>query len=172
MEIIPKPKKREFPLEVIFLYLSIFIFVATVIFSFNLWSKERAKKREISQIEEKISSLKTPEVKKAEEEVLKYQEKILDFSKIIEDHLLLSKIFPYLEQKTHKKIYFSKMDLDSEKSTIFLSGQSPDFYVLAQQLEILKSDPSLKVQLKEANLGKEGKVDFKIEITFDKSILK
>jgi hypothetical protein len=64
------------------------------------------------------------------------------------------------------------MDLDFENSTILLSGQSPNFSLLAQQLEILKEDPSLKAQLKEINLGKEGKIDFTIEITFDKNILK
>jgi len=172
MEIIPKPKRKIPSPETLFLYFSILIFICTVFASFYLFYQEKAKKREISQIEEKVLALKTPEIKKAEEEVSKYQEKISYFSDLIKEHLFYSKIFPYLEQKTLKKIYFSRMDLDFENSTILLSGQSPNFSLLAQQLEILKEDPSLKAQLKEINLGKEGKIDFTIEITFDRNILK
>ena len=172
MEIIPKPKRKLPSLETIFLYFSILIFILLIFLSFYLWLKEQSKKREISQIEEKILSLKTPQIKKAEEEILKYQQKISHFSELIKNHLYYSKLFPYLEQRTHKKIRFSKMDLDFENSTLLLSGESPNFSVLAQQLEILKQDPFLKTQLKEVNLGKEGNVDFKIEIKFDKKILK
>jgi hypothetical protein len=171
MEIIPKPKRKIPSLETIFLYFSILVFIFSIFASFYFWFEEKSKRKEISQIEEKISILKTPEIKKKEEEVLKYQKKISDFSNLIKEHLFYSKIFPYLEQKTHKQIYFSSMDLDFENSTISLSGQSPSFSILAQQLEVFKEGP-FKAQLKEITLGKEGKVDFKIEITFDKSILK
>jgi len=172
MEIIPKPKRKILSLETIFLYFSILIFGLSIFFSFYLRHLETSKRHEISQIEEKISALRTPEIRRVEEEVLKYQRKISDFSNLIKDYLLYSKLFPYLESKTHKDIYFSRMDLDSGRSTISLSGQSPNFIVLGEQLEIFKADPFLKPQLKEIGLGKEGKVDFKIEIVFDKSILK
>jgi short subunit fatty acids transporter len=172
MEIIPKPKRKLPSPETFFLYFSILIFICTVFVSVYFFYQEKLKKKEISQIEGKILALKTPEIQKAEEEVLRYQNKISDFSNLIKNYLFYSKIFSYLEQKTHKQIYFSKMDLDFENSTISLFGQSPNFSVLAQQLEIFKEDPFLKPQLKEVNLGKEGKVDFQIEITFNKSILK
>ena len=172
MEIIPKPKRKLPSPEIIFLYFSILIFICAIFTSFYFWFEEKSKRNEISQLEEKILALKTPEIKKEEEEVLKYQEKISHFSELIKDHLSYSKIFPYLEQKTHKQIYFSKMDLDLESSTLLLSGESPNFSVLAQQLEIFKNDPFLKSQLKELGLEKEGKVNFKIEINFDKTILK
>jgi short subunit fatty acids transporter len=172
MEIIPKPKRKIPSLETIFLYFSILIFVCSLIVSFYFSLKEKSKKREISQIEEKILAVKTPEIKEKEEEVLKYQRKILNFSNLTKDYLFYSKIFPYLEQRIHKQIYFSRMDLDFENSTLSLFGHSPNFAVLAQQIEIFRSDPFLTAQLKEIMLGKEGKVDFKIEVKFDKSILK
>jgi len=172
MEIIPKPKRKLPSLETIFLYFSILIFIFSISFSFHLWLKAQSKKREISQIEEKILALKTPQIKKSEKAILKYQQKISHFSELIKDRLYYSKLFPYLEQRTHKKIYFSKMDLDFENSTLLLSGESPNFSVLAQQLEVLKKDQFLKAQLKKLNLGKEGNVDFEIEINFDKKILK
>jgi hypothetical protein len=77
-----------------------------------------------------------------------------------------------LEKNTHKKVYFKSAEIDFENSKIFLSGQSPDFSSLAQQLEILRKGPFSKVDLKEVSLGKEGKAEFKIEINFEKSILK
>ena len=172
MEIIPKPKRKLPSLEKIFLSFSILIFLFSVLLSFYFWKLENLKKKELSQIEEKISALKTPEIEAAEKEVLKFQQKILDFSKLVKDYFLYSKIFSILESKTLKNIYFSKMDCDFENSTLSLSGQSPNFYILGQQLEVLKNEPSFRIQLKETSLNKEGKVDFKIEIVFDKSILK
>jgi len=171
MEIIPKPKK-VLSLEIILLYFSISIFICLSALSLYFLNLENSRKKEIAKIEEKILSLKTPEFKKKEEELLKYQQKISDFSELLKYYLHCSKIFPILEQKTLKEIYFSKMDFDPQKSTILLYGHSPNFYILGQQLEILKEDPSFKVQLKEIHLGKEGKVDFQIEISFNKGAIK
>jgi short subunit fatty acids transporter len=172
MEIIPKPK-RKFPSpETIFLYFTVLIFIVSILFSLYFWFQENSKKRELSQIKEKISSLQTPEIKKMEEELQKYQDKISHFSNLIKDYLFYSKIFPYLEQKIHKKVYLSQMELDFENSKILISGSSPNFYILSQQIEILKSDPSLRPKFQAANLGKEGEVEFKIEIEFNKNILK
>jgi len=172
MEIIPKPKGKIPPLEKIFLYFSIFVFLCTVFSFFYLKHLENSKRKEISQLEEKISQLKTPQIQNAEKEILKYQKKISYFSELIKDYLFYSKIFPYLEERIHKKIYFSEIDFDFENSKILLLGESPDFYTLGEQMEIFKNTPSFQPQLKEFKLGKEGKVDFKIEIVFQKDILK
>jgi cell division protein FtsL len=172
MEIIPRPKRKILHFETILFYFSTIIFILVITASLYFWFQERLKKREISQIENKISALKTPEIKKSEDEVLKYKQKISDFSKLIEGHLFYSKIFPFLEQRTHKQIYFSKMDLDFENGIISLSGEAPNFPILSQQLEILKSDKSLISKLKDINLGRDGKVSFLIQISFSKNILK
>jgi hypothetical protein len=172
MEIIPKPKPKAIPLEIIFATVSFLILISVVFVSIYFFFDEKKKKREISQIEEKISALRTPQIKEIEEKVLKYQRKISFFSDLVKNHLHPSKIFPYLEQKTNKNVYFSSFDFDLENSKIILAGETPDFPSLFQQLEIFKEDPHLKTELKEMFLSKEGKVGFKLEISFDKEILK
>ena len=172
MEIIPKPKARISLPETIFLYFSASVFIFLVIITFLFWGIERAKTKEKLKIEEQISSLKASEKTEQEKEVLKYQKKIGDFSRLIKEFFFPSKIFPYLEKTTHKKVFLTNLDLDFEKSIISLSGEVPDFPTLAQQLEIWQKDPSLKAELKGISLTPEGKVEFKAEITFDKSILK
>jgi preprotein translocase subunit SecF len=172
MEIIPKPK-RELPhLEKIFFYLSILILLCSILFSFYFLIQEKVKEKKKTQIENRISALETKEIKEMREEVLRQQEKISQFSKLIKDYYFYSKIFPYLEKKIHQKVSFSKMELDFENSLISISGNSFSFSTLSQQLWVLNQDPGLKAELKEINLGKDGKVNFKIDITFDKKILK
>jgi hypothetical protein len=172
MEIIPKPKRKLPSPEILFLYFSISIFLILALFFFRLWSLEKSKTKELSQIEEKISTLKSSPKSLEEEVVLKYYRKIPAFSNLIKDFFFPSRIFSYLEKNTHKRVYFKSAEIDFENSKIFLSGQSPDFSSLAQQLEILRKGPFSKVDLKEVSLGKEGKAEFKIEINFEKDILK
>jgi cell division protein FtsL len=172
MEIIPKQKRKLPSLENIFLYISFLIFILMVFFFLFLFFQETLMKGKVSQLQEKLLSLKTPENEKTEKELLKYQDKISQFSKILDNHFFFSKIFPYLEERIHKQIYFNSMDLDFENSTIFISGQSPSFAILFQQMEVFQNDQFLKPELKELNLAEEGKVNFKIEIHFDKNILK
>jgi hypothetical protein len=172
MEIIPKPKRRYIPFEKVILYFSLFILFFYIFYYFYLFFKEEGLKRKISQIEEDIRNLRTPEVIKMENTILSYQEKISNFSNLIKDFLFYSKFFPQLEEKTHKKIYFTNLSVNFEKSVISLSGESPSFYVLGQQIEIFKNNRNFTPELKSAGLGKEGKIDFSLEVIFDKNILK
>jgi hypothetical protein len=172
VQIIPKVEKKPLNLQIIFLIFSI----AVLFFSFFLFIyfkiSEKGTNEEIAILNEKISSLKTPEIDSLEKEVLKYQDKISNFSKILGGHLFSSKFFPALEENTLKKISFSRINLDFKNSKCILSGKAPDFYTLQQQLDIFKGVKSFQTNLSRIFLGKEGTVEFEFEIIFDKSIVK
>jgi hypothetical protein len=172
MEIIPKPKRRVIDLGKLFLYFSIFIFLFSVLMSVYFYYVEKKEMLKLQAVEEKISNLRTPEVKEKEEYILKLQRKIYLFSQLIQDYFFPSKFFPYLEGKIHKKIFLSGINLDFENLKFTISGTAPDFSTLYQQLEIFRQDPYLKADLKDIYLGREERVNFTFEIKFEKNILK
>jgi len=168
MEIIPKPKKKiiTFNLEIILFYLSVFVFVCTVIAYFSYLWVENSRKKEIAELEQKILALRTEERVKAEAEVLKYKKKISNFSNLIKDFIFPSKIFPYIEETVHNKVYFSNAEINFKTLEIALDVNPPDFYTLAQQFEIFTNNPFFTPHLKEIALSKDGKVVAKIILNF------
>jgi hypothetical protein len=172
IQIIPKPEKKPITSETIFLIFSVLVFSLSLFLFLYLFNLEKKLEKEISIFEEKILSSRTDEIKSLEKEASKYQREISDFSKIIEERLLPSKFFPILEKSTHPKVYFSNFDLDLANSKCILSGTAQDFYTLGQQLDIFRKNQSFQTKLSKISFGKEGKVDFEFEITFQKEMLK
>lgn len=172
IQIIPKPEKKPLTPERIFSFFSLIIFLFSLFLFFYLTIQEKKAHQEIATFEEKISNLKTPEIKSLEDEISNLQKKISAFSKIIEDHSFPSQFFSILEKNTHSEVYFSDIKLDLKNPKCILSGQASNFSVLAQQLYILQNIQFFQTKLSKISLSKEGKVDFELEIVFDKNILK
>lgn len=172
VQIIPQPERKFPPLERIFFYFSIVIFFFSLFYYFYLFSQVRVYQKKIEEIEKKISSFKTPEMEKIEHTILETKEKISNFSELIKSRYFASKFFPFLENRVHPKIYFSKIEVNFENLEALLFGQSEDFYSLHQQYKILSEDPKLKTSLENISLTKEGTVEFSFKINFKRDILK
>lgn len=172
IQIIPKPEKKVLTLEIIFLFISIFILIASLLTFLYLTMAEKNINQEITTWDEKISNLESPEILALENKILQYQQKISDFSTIIGEHLFPSQFFSFLEKNTHPNVYFSEIKLDLLKSECFLLGKTQSFYTLSQQLQILKSNESFQTNLSRVSISKEGNIEFGLEIIFDKNILK
>lgn len=172
IQILPKEEKKPFPLEKIFLIFSILIFILSLFYFGSLFFLEKKEKEKLKMFEEKISLLKTEEIQNLEKEILKYQREVSEFSEMIKDYFLPSKLFSFLESKAHPKIFFSKIDVDFPNSKILISGKGEDFVSLHQQYQIFREDPNLDFELKKISLDKEGKIDFEFEIVFKKDIIK
>lgn len=170
VEIIPKKEKKEISLESIFFLISIlfFLFSLSLFLYFSYLIKNTEEK--IADTSQQIFNLWTPETRELEKEVLKWRDKISHFNNIINQYLKSSKFFPYLEEKTHKKVYFTKIDLDLEKLKCQLEGQTESFYTLAQQFEIFKNSfPNAK--LENISFSNEGRVTFRVLLDIPKELL-
>lgn len=172
IQIIPKPERKPFILERIFLFFSVIILIFSLFSFFYLKNLEKKLKEELKNWEEKIFISKTSEILSLEKEILNYQQKISDFSKILKELPFPSRFFEILEKNTLSQIYFSRIDLDLMNSKCLLAGEVLDFYSLGQQFEIFKNLKSFQTKLSKITFGKEGKVEFEFEIIFEKNILK
>jgi len=173
MEIIPKetPRLPEW-LNILF-YILIFIFVVSIISIFILNSSLSNSLEELSSLETTILQKESPENVSLEDKILLYKDKIRDFSYLVDQHLITSKVFGIVEGFCHPKVWFSNFELNSREGELSLNGKADDFKTLGQQLLILKDEESIiSYTLKDALIGNDGKIDFTILINLSPETLK
>lgn len=173
IEIIPKPaEKLPFWVNVLFYFFLGFLLITIVIY-FILGHFLKQAETTLENLEKTLAKEKTAEEIALEEEVLSYQKKIEGFSKLINRHLFSSKAFEFIEKNTHPQVWFSQLDLNSRGGEVNLSGETDNFVTLHQQVQIFRTNPSVKnLDLAEIAIGKEGRIDFTLNLTFVLGFLK
>jgi len=173
IEIIPKPPGKQSLAPNFLLYIMIALLAAAVIIYFTLGNFVDSLNKTLADLKKGIENESTPERLNLEKEILKNKTKIDDYAVIINTHQFNSKFFKLLEDITHPKIYFTKMDLDLKSWKVALTGESDDFVAVGQQVIILQNAEGFNsVNLTKAGLNDKGKVDFSLELFFDPKILK
>lgn len=173
VEIIPKTAAK-LPLwqNILFYFSLVLLSVAVLAYFILVFSLKKAETTS-ENLEEILAKEKTVEEVVLEKEVFDYQKKIKDFSKLINLHLFSSNFFEFIEKNTHPQIWFSKLDLNPRKGEASLSGEAENFTVLHQQLQIFRADPKvLNLNLVKIAIGKEGGVDFGLNLGLDPSLFK
>lgn len=183
IEINPKPANKSPFLVNILFYLSITLLLSMIFSYFILDRFQKSASEKIRQIDSKISSEKTQEWISLEEELKTKKKKIDDFSALIKEHNLPSKFLAFSEgtfsetknfgNLIHPKVQILSFSLDIKNSKVKISGLTENFITLEQQYLIFQSEPLLKeVNLSNILIGKEGKINFSFEISFDPSVFK
>lgn len=169
------PKKAQKPsgwINTIF-YLILLLTVISVTLYFVLNNVVSRTTAALEEVRDSISKEETPQNKKFESEVKKYQEKINNFSKVIKEHTMSSRIFEFLEKRCHPWVWFSKFTIDIEKSTVNLVGSANTFEILGQQIIIFKQDSTVeKVDLNNVGIEKDGRISFSLTLTINKDVFK
>ena len=172
IDIIPKIEQRPPIWLSILLYLSIILLLASVagIFSFR-YLKNKAE-TSLLGIEQQISSAKTSR-ETLEQEVLRYKQKIDDFSLLLNTHKAALNFFPFLEKTCHPKTQFTELTLSVNDTRAGLSGITESFEALEQQINILEKQEQVKeVYLARISMAKEGGADFVLNIALNPSLFK
>ncbi|MCD6402328.1 hypothetical protein J7L36_00515 [bacterium] len=173
IEIIPKPTKKPPIWQQILLYGSILLLISSFL-SFFLLTRFVAKtQKQIQEIETTLSQERTEEEKALEKEAFDYQNKISDFTFLIERHQYPSKFFDFFQGLCHPKVWFSHFSLNTREHTVEVTGESENFVALSQQLDLFKENQKVRdVSLSNISLGREGKIIFSIYLSFDPEIIK
>lgn len=173
VEIIPKPEKKSSIWRNLLFYLSFFLLLLTSLSYFLLENYLKKAEATFIELEQILTQEKTTEEVALETEVFGYQRKIENFSKLIASHLFSSKFFEFIEKNSHPKIWFSRLDLNSRRRKAELFGQVDNFFVLDQQIQIFKANHLVEnLNLVKVIIGKEGKVNFNLELDFSPEFFK
>jgi len=173
VEIIPKSEAKLPAWQNIFLYFSFGLLLMVVLAYFILDIYLDRAETTLKNLEETLAKEKTAEEIALEEEVFGYQRKIGDFSKLINQHLFSSKFFEFIEKNSHPQVWFSRLDLNTREGRAKLTGEAGNFVVLHQQLQILRTNSSVKnLDLVGIAIGKEGRVNFGLNLDLYPSLFK
>ncbi len=173
IEIIPKPAaKLPSSQNILFYFSAVLIFMVILgyfILDFYLIGDAE---RELERLE-KLAKAKTEEEIKLEKELSDYEKKIKDFSILIDQHVFSSVAFEFIEKNTHPKVWFSKFDLNPKEGGVGLLGETENFVTLYQQVQIFKDNSSIKgINLDKIAIGKEGRIDFNLNLILDPDLFK
>ena len=154
------------------LYFSIALLLASVagIFTFRYLKNKAATS--LSAVEQQINSAKAGR-ETLEQEVLRYKQKIDDFSLLFNNHKAPLNFFPFLEKACHPKAQFTELTFSINDAKTSLSGITESFEALEQQINILEKQEQVKeVYLTKIGMAKEGGADFVLNISLNPSIFK
>lgn len=162
-------KKKEAPMLRrlhFFLILSIvFLLSVSAVYLLVIFSIRRVEEK-ISQLEKAL--VETEEERLLEERVLLYEWKIDEFDSLLQRHKSPTRFFELLEKLSHPKVYFTRLELDTEEAVVDLEGRAEDFQILSQQQEIFQQNQYLtKVSLLKASLAEQGRVEFIFHILLE-----
>ena len=126
---------------------------------------------ELAAVETDIRQASSEEEEAQEKEVLKKQELIKNFSKLLAEHRFVSSFFTDLELWCHPRVWFSQIGLSVNDSSVSLSGQTDNFQTLGQQMIVLKNNQLVKnIDLSNISMGTESRINFNLNIVFNPQI--
>jgi len=162
--------KKYWWLDVIF-YFVISMLIATVLCYIIFIVKNVMQRKEIAETEFQLASVGTTEQRSNEKEVLSYQKKISDFSKLFKNHEFASNAFVFMEKQTMPNVWFKQFNLDRENAEIQLTGESDDMESFSRQVAgFEKNEYVSDVDLLNSNLGQSARVEFNLNLGLDQKI--
>ena len=169
--IIPKTTKKAPEWHKLALYVVLGLLVVVILGYALLFYFEGRAFNSLQNVEEEIAQVSTKEERIIEVRVLATEKKINDFSKLLQDHKRSSKFFTFLEETSHPKVWFLKVELITEKAEALVSGQAESFETLGQQLFIFQEHELIKsVDLTDLLIGEEGETEFSFSLHLDPQI--
>ena len=172
VEIIPKlPQTSSLFMRVLFA-LSIGIFMLALGgFAFLFFWESRTQTR-IEEATILLTTKKTLEQAQLEQDVFLARTRLKDFAELVQLKKNTLPVFSFLENVVHPEVTFFSMSIDTSSHTVQLRGIAESFSALDEQLVVLQAreEPS-SFFLTNLQLGRQGGVDFQMEIQFSDTFL-
>jgi len=173
IEIVPKEKIKVPLKENLLFYLSLILFIFSLATSFFLDYCQKKNFDILEEIEMILIKEKTKEEIRIEQKMLGVKKKIEDFSFLLSSHKKNTNFFKFLEKTTHPRILFHDLILETEEGKVNLSGKTENLKILGQQLLIFNREQFIeKAELLNTKIGKEGGIEFSIELSLNPEIFK
>jgi len=152
----------------IVLYVSISLLVSCIlcyiIFSIKIYSQ----KEKVKSLDGEMFTIGTAEQKEKEATIFKYQNKIVDYTKFLNNHKASSNVFTFLEGQTFPEVWFSRINLSERENKIILTGEAGNMDILSRQISVFeKNDFVKKISILNSSVWDSGKIKFSITIDLD-----
>ena len=127
----------------------------------------------IKSLDAKITNLSQAIDEEQQKNLVTLYSQLINIQNLLNSHITPSKLFDFLEKNTHGQIHYLALNLSLMEKSIKLEGVSPDYIVLAQQLELFQGIPEIeKVFLEDSRALEAGNIRFSIRLIFKPELLK
>jgi hypothetical protein len=152
----------------IVLYSALSLLLSSLFCYFIFSVKVYLQKKNIAELDVAISTVGSPKQKEEEKLVFSYKDKIFDFSKLIKEHKISSKIFEFLELEVLDSVWFNRFDMSVKDNKVSLEGETDNMEALSRQIDAFeKSENVKKVDILSSNIGESGKIIFRIALSLN-----
>lgn len=152
----------------IVLYVAISLLVSSILCYIIFSIKISSQKEKVKSLEEAMFSIGTAEQKEKEAIIFKYQKKIVDYTKFLNNHKASSNVFTFLESNTLPEVWFSRINLSERENKIILTGESGNMDILSRQISTFEKNEFVKkISILNSSVWDSGKIKFSITIDLD-----
>jgi len=176
IQLLPE-RRKEIEIKVagennlIFIGLIVAGVVLVVFFIFN--RQVTSMQTELADLDSQISKLDDQRNKELEGEITGIQDHFVVVSKIIDGHLVWSRVLRVLQDRTLTQFQFKSLALSFDEQKVDIEAETANYTLLARQIATYLSDDLVKdIRLDEAKLLSTGRVKVTMRILLDREDLR
>ena len=154
--------------------LAAFIFALSVIILVGVFGYERFLISNISKMGGNLTTARASLKPEVITKISHLDERIISTRDLLENHIVLSPLFDYLENSTLKTVRFSQFQYQSTEKglTLNMRGQARGYSAVALQSEVFNKSPYLKEPIfADLDLDDRGNVTFSFRAVVDPSVV-
>lgn len=156
-----------------------FFSVALIIFSSALlvylgiiFGYQPYLRAQIQETDKQISQLLETVSKEDQENFTRFYSQLVNLKNLLDNHIESSKLFPFLEKITNKKVSYNNLNLRVPERELELEGLAESYAALGEQLESLSQSEEIERYLLNQSQLSGSLVQFKATLKLKSNLLK
>lgn len=134
-------------------------------YKFYLQSQIQTKDQAIKDLTQSVSE-------DDQEKFVNFYSQLANLKVLLDEHITVSDIFPFLETNTNKQVYFNVLDFNFKDRRLSMEGFAQSYEILAQQLEAFNRAPEAEQLLVNESQTQGGSVKFRLSFVLKPEFFK
>jgi len=127
----------------------------------------------IEDIKRESQEIQAQRDTEAEEEVIKFDQRMERISLLLDSHVHSSKLFDFIEDNTHPRVQFTDFSFEALDNLVTMSGLTASYLTLGEQLIALQQKEQISsLTVSGVDLIKSGQVGFSVSFEVAESLYK
>ncbi|MFH1759081.1 MAG: hypothetical protein ABH822_00790 [Patescibacteria group bacterium] len=128
--------------------------------------------RQIAATDTVITNLTESISQDEQEQFIAFYSQLANLQGLLDDHIITSTIFPFLERSTNKLVYFTFLDFRFKERKLSLEGIAQSYEIFSQQLEAFTRAPEVERLVVNESQSDKGQVKFRLFLTLKEELFK
>lgn len=146
------------------------IFAIAAVLAAGLYFYQGTLENKLASLDAEIVSLEQQRNKQAEQNILVFNKQASMLSNLLNEHAYWTTAFSRIEGLTQAQVQFDSVTATLADNKINLKAMAANYTTIARQIAAFLSDESIKdINLNKVNTLTNGRLEFTMQIVFDKS---